>query len=614
MDPNECSELTGASHAAGGVAFPGGSRSIETIASISYISDTVVLGTRSGEVLVSRAINGSLAFDCYKFGMTTATVTSTRSDTEPGVLVTCDQKLAFLGVRTDDPGAAQRNPMFRVWPTHDSDSTPPVDFAVMVDVPAGKPDSGALLMISGTRLLIAELDLRPRPVHRRIPIEGTPVKMIYSPYWKCLVVAVNVGDKPTLLFINPDTGENIGRPVDKHKNPVEFISGLGRGGDRIYGLTEWEFKKSNHIWRFILVSTRDGRVIVVSPEKISERGPGHTLIRYSTRFHNKKMDINNDRPAYSILGYEEGLVYCIGQKIYWDILDTDSKKLRRVKEFELESPATSLRIVNGKIMALTVRDSIEIIDQQLGDDETMGLSHVDPKTRNAVHMIEVSGGHHAEGDPTAGIVLVADRDCGVGGLWVPWQIPQRDCETVFESELPVSIRRFRRGRTRPLWDQGGGISEPRFGRLASTIDDAEILGISLDGSLHHFTLLKKEAWRLLRFIQNIALTSEALYPFTHEEDVDFDEYVVEPRADRGLEMHVDGDMLRRCRERMALPRLITRPAHLLRFAELLDELVALDGGQKGLLVAEVRKDQAAGREKCFRLAYDVMDYFLRPAV
>ncbi|KAK4450700.1 mono-functional DNA-alkylating methyl methanesulfonate N-term-domain-containing protein [Podospora aff. communis PSN243] len=578
----------------------------EAISSIVSAWNSIFVGTRSGEVIKLSDVKEA---EYEKYGFTTVKITSgcSLSGAGPTLLITCDKNLVLLrnnGTESALFHSTRSRDKLRVWPFDESNPSamsPPVDYGITVDIPCGSSDITPILMVSGTKLLFAEVNEQPGPVHRHMPVNGTPTKVIYSHHLQCLVAAVNKGDKPTLMFVNPDTGEDLGRPIDKKKDcPLDFIPGLGKSGDRIFGLTEWEFKKDGNIWRYILVATRDGRMIVVSTGRGEAREDGPPTIRYWTQFQRK----GYDRPVYSVVGYDEGLIYCVGQTIHWDVLDATERKLKEVKTFALGSPATSLRISNGKLMALTSRDSLEIIDHSPGEGESTGQSHVDPKTRNAIHMIEVAGTQNEE--PLGGIVLVADRDCEVVGLWVPWHAPGRECEVIFEAELSTSIRRFRRGRTRPPWEYPQHC--PQYGRLVSTLDDAEVLGMSLDGSLQHFTLLNLDSWRLLRFIQNIALTNAELYPFTHTHQLidDYSDFDPEPRMTRGPEMQVDGDMLQRCLEKRALQRLLSWPAHEARFAEL---LAALDDGKH-----VAGRTMTESREELFDVAYDVLDYFLRPVL
>jgi hypothetical protein len=593
---------------------------VEGIESIISVGDTILLGTRSGEVITVKNAADAVSIDCEKFGTTAAKIScSYRADsTDPTILVCCDNSL--VSIRLDQHAsprgvAVEHKTKFRVWPVDASKLEavpPPVHYATAVDMPS-EDGITPLLVISGSRLLLAEMHEQPGPVHRSIPVDGMPNRIIYCQFTQCLVAAVNRPSGPTLMFINPDTGEDIGRPTDKNKEPQTCIAGLGKEGDRIMGLAEWNYRREGNVWNFILVTTTSGRLIVVTTEKVVSRdGGGSPIFRYWTRFRKEVKE-----PIYAVVGYDEGLIYCAGQTVYWEVLDTQEKRLKPLKSFSLGSPATSLRLSNGKLVALTSRDSLIVLDNLDTDEENTKLCHVDPWRRNGVDSIEVAAGPQLDSESnTSGIHLVADRERGVAGLWVPWQTPDRECEVVLEAELLSSIRKFRRGRTRPVWEQRP--RRPRYGRLPATADDAEVLGVALNGSLHQFTLLGVEAWRLLRFVQNLAVAAPELCPFFPlglarqqqqrgqndgggGRDAD-----PEPRLAYGLEMHVDGDILRRCLERRALEWLVVKQAHVARFIELLGEL---DGGQhtEGLAA---EGDHA----RYFRLAYDVLEYYLMPVL
>lgn len=538
-----------------------------------------------------------------KLGMTAVNLSCSygAGATDPTILVCCDNKLIFLGLNQHGScrDAARLKSVLRVLPVDASKldaMPPPVHFAAAVDMPS-EDGVTPILMISGSRLLLAELHREPSPVHRYIPVSGVPNRIIYSQSTQSLVVAATVtrDDKPTLLFVDPNTGDSVGQPTDKNKAPVDYISGLGKPGDRIMGLTEWNYRRDGKVWNFILVATRGGRLVVVSTQKTASRDSAPPAIRYWTR---SKEELKE--PIHSVVGYDEGVICCVGETIQWKVLDVRERALKPFKSFRLNSPATSLRISNGKLLALTSRESLVVLDHTEGDGPSARLLHEDAWTRKGVDLIEVAGPQTDE--PLAGIVLVADRDCGVAALWVPWQTPEKEFEVVLEAELPVSIRRFGRARTWASWELLH--RRPKYGRLAATVDDAEILGVSLNGSLHHFTVLSLEAWRFLRFIQNLALTSEELCPYRrlrgHRPIED-----VEPRADGGLEMQVDGGILQRCLDQRALERLITRPEHLSRFQELLRALDGVDS--TAALIAEEVPDRYY-----FELAYTVLRYYLRP--
>jgi hypothetical protein len=434
------------------------------------------------------------------------------------------------------------------------------------------------------------------------------------------VVAVNRQQKPTLVFLDPNTGEDLSRPTDKDDKDVEFISGLGYNEDRIYGLDEWEYKKDDRAWKFFLLSTRQGRLLVVSAKRPALLDATNTTeesaspkVRYWTRWKESK----SDEPIFSVLGLAKGILYCVGDTLHFDVLDVEQKKLKPMKSFVLNSPATSLRELNGKIAVLTSRDGLHIVDHTIDDDSSeMRLVHVDFGRRDLVHLIEAGitepegSGRADASTSTSTLVLVGDRECRVAGLSVPWKTPGRDCEAVFEAELPASIRKFRRGRTLPTW-LGRRRAVPQYGAMPDARDSGEILGMCLDGSLHHFTLLSREAWELLRFVQNIAAASPEMSPLgrtQHDADNRPAAEVQQPRVDNSFGMHIDGDLLQRCLDARALERLISRPDHLARLAELLDEI------DDGRWTADFEGGVGERREQCFQLVYDILEYYLAPVL
>ena len=477
----------------------------------------------------------------------------------------------------------------------------PVDYAIPFYIPsqADNHDVAQMVALSGSRVMFTDMKQTPGPVNRQIPVDGTPSRILYSQHLQCLVVAVAQRGKPTLVFLDPDTGKDRGRPVKQRKkgeygevtepkyDDVEHISRLGQEGDKVFGLIEWEYKKDGNAWRYIVVTTHNGELVIISTAFEADG-----RIRYWTRQHR-----SFDRPVYSVAGHSDGLIYCVGKTVYWNILDTSKGRLIEVASYDLGSPATSLQPLNGKVLALTHHDSIEIIDR-----EEAVVCHADPRTRPASHWIELAGSPPE--DPISAIILMADRECGLTGFFVPWQVPGRACDIVFEAELPSLIRTLRRGRTQPLWHQGPN-RDPKFGRLISTLDDAEILGMGLDGSLTHLTRLNEKAWRLLRFIQNLAYCSEEIYPYTFQPDYD-----PEPRLDRHFEMHVDGDVLQRCLDKQALGRLVVvgRGSYMPRLVELLE---GLDGG---VPVANLACDETGQvpADRYLELAYDIIEYFVAP--
>ncbi|EFX05596.1 thermotolerance protein [Grosmannia clavigera kw1407] len=600
-------------------------------------SMAIVFGTRGGDmVALTIGLAGSvLAANSEKLGRTATHVVSVEDpNLKTATLAVCDGRLSLMS--DFDARRASFRSMHTVWLEDASDTSKESPFvsaaSVLQKSLPGHQSKTQLTLTAKTRVLLVELHTQPRPVHRSLPVMGTPLKVIYSCMLDCLIVALKtLDDKPTLQFLDPDTGEDLSFPTDKYNEPVEFVSGLGKTGDHILGLDEWQYERNGDKWLFLLVSTKGGRLLVLSTVPVAKNQEGRRQkIRYWTRYKRSTAT----EPIYSVVGWNNNVFYCMGSTLYWDQLDVEDRRLRTQGTFELASSATSLRILNGRIVALTERDSVEIISMTGENPGEMTLHHADSESRTAVHMIEI-GDKTADGSG-ASAVLLSNRSCGVAGLFIPWQQPGRDCEVILEAELPASIRKLARGRTRPVWQQAR--RDVRYGLLPSTLDGAEILGMCIDGSLQHFTLLSIPIWRILRLIQNLAFTTPTLYPFLYEvPGPDFDE---EPEVDQSYGMQIDGDMLQRCLDKRALEELFSSASRTNRLFELLEQLdngrwtaaigkssegreedretePGMEDGEEGDCADEgdaKRKKKEEKKSSYLALLYDILEYYLAPVL
>lgn len=501
--------------------------------------------------------------------------------------------------------------MHYVWPTDSNDPSMPSptihSIAALQQNLSNNSDHMSLMILAGSRMLVADIRSQASHVPRSIPLGGTPSRIIFSQTLNCLVAALSKDDKPTLAFIDPESGSVISRSTDKDRNPVEFISGLGHAGDRIYCLHEWLYVKDGKTFPFILVTTKGGRLIIVSTEKNTnkrgEAGEGARLL-FWTRY--KKMLA---KPIYSVVGDAEGLVFCVDRTLHWDVLDLAEKKLKPMKEFELDSPATTLRVVNGKIHALTTMHSLEVIDHRAENNREMSLIHTDRLSRRTVHMIDVGDPDDSPGQWP--MTLLSDHSGGVTGVWVPRGLHNKELEVVLEGKLPSSVRRFARARSWPPW-LASERRKRRYGKMLSTADGAEIISVSLDGSMQHLTLLNLELWRFLCLVQNLAKRNSTINPLTNIEhavsDID-DDIELEPQPHQKA-MHIDGDLLDKCLQQRALETIVGTEDGMDLLCEYLD---SLEGGQCTEDFRD-RYDLSEQRDKMyFDLAYRVLEYLLAPA-
>ncbi|KAL7926328.1 mono-functional DNA-alkylating methyl methanesulfonate N-term domain-containing protein [Trichoderma austrokoningii] len=589
------------------------STELEALTSISVADQGtgeihLVLGTRCGSLITARVSDQSpddISWNSEAIGVARVDVfpSSIPFEEKSPTFACCDNGLLLLS------GFSPRSCKFTkkefIWLTDSNEPSmpsPPIHSIHKISQSlSGQKGHTSLLVLAGSRLLLADFSPHVGNVPRSIPVQGTPTKIIFSQMLNCLIVAMITDDKPTLVFIDPDTGAIISVPTDKDKNRAEYISGLGHSDDKIHGLHEWLYKKDGRVFPFIIVTTHRGRLIIVSTEKLSARSREgeNRQLRYWTRY---KKQLSG--PIFSIVGNEEGLLYCVGQTLHWETLDLAEKRLKPVKQFQLDSSATQLRIFKGKLFALTSEHSLEVIDYQ-SDEGTMELIHCDRVSRKTIHMIDV--GNPADGHGQWPLTLVSDQVGSIAGLWVPLGQRDREFEVVFEGVLGSSVRRFLRARVRPLWLADN--THRRYGTLPITHDDSDIIGVSLDGSVKQFTLLSLELWRFLIMVQTLAHVKNKMALFDKSainEKMDIMSLDLHPSP---RIMHIDGDLLKRCVKKHNLEASITSEDAFDLFCSRLD---ALEGGS----LTEEFKDTGKSdrREKYMELAYEILEFLSASAL
>lgn len=606
---------------------------LEAITSLVVVYESlektvIVGGTRGGYFLQLEMELAEQAkvtsFDFEKFGTLPLDVLPTSSSTatwQRSVFLCCDSAIVLLEDYDVEAtrGFRKRN---RVVPMDPGQETAEcLQVSSIAKVPDGSIAGMPVLVVAGSKLIVADLEPNPGIITRRIRLNrATPLRLVYSHLLRCLVVAAVADDKPTLIFLDPDTGEDLSLPTDRtRKNRVESVLGVGNKGDSINSLCEWLYKKDGKTFFFILVGTSSGKMLVISANR--EGG----MIIYYTRY---KRSISNS-PIYAACAEAEDMFFCAGTTVHWDKLDEVDRKLKSYATIGLVSAATALAVRGRKLYVLTQAHSLEVVDldmvEQKKDAFVAGEGMMEQRTRPATHMFDV--GNLANGFPSWPLTLLADRECGVVGAWVPEGGDGREFTIVLEAELPTSVRRFRRGHTRPPWWRSK-TTQPRYGRIASTVDDADVLGVCLDGSMQHFTLLSLETWGFLRLVQDALLRHDCDPIFDDPNDSHF--RLPEQSTSPKTQLHVDGDILQSILSNKRLEQLFGDDSNFELFKHYLDKLDDSRGpihagsaadteydstnDEAGKVGFEVSGDRDPTRARYLELGYDVLGYFLRPVL
>jgi hypothetical protein len=612
-----------------------------------FTSIVPVLDVPGNSVLIAGSRDGLLVTLNLGNGCEVASVSLERVGAVPAYVyeafdgsafVCCDASFTLIGdYQGGARGFAKKQSIWTVDANDSSKLAPSITSVVVLQESlSGSAANTPLLLLAMDHVLLAELQPEVGPVQRQMPLGMTPHKLLYSHILKCLVVgARTLDDRPTLKFIDPDTGDDLSLPLHGHaREPAEFISGLGKPGDRILCLEEWHIESKNKNFYFIVVATAGGpadggRVLIVSPQvERPANGDSRGRISFFTRHRIK----GPKEPVYAVATAGHKIQAAFHSELVYYKLNDIEKRLEQISTTQLDSEAWKLSVLPNSphTLALTKRDSLWVLEQVENERDGFEVRHVDPYTPHGLDMLEVAGAwppppQSAQSpEPPPSIVLMTDQECGLNGLWIPWDSPDRDCEVLFETDLPSTVRRLRLGRTLPSWSRSarGRHGNKRFGLLAASANDGEVLGMGIDGSLQHFTLLDPGAWRFLRFLQNVSETSAELYPFTYmqfesaEDEEAFDPRPLSPSASASntretLERQVDGDLMQRILDRRVLERLVwSRGEWVEYFMEYLD---GVDGGRWTASFQGLVSEEERGRAY-LRLAYEVLEYFLVPVI
>ncbi|TGJ87425.1 hypothetical protein E0Z10_g1393 [Xylaria hypoxylon] len=562
------------------------SAAINAVTSFVCLGDEkIIAGMRNGDVLSIHSIGSCLSSPEFTvtrtnhFGASPSHVfTGPAFDTGPSSLVCNDAGLAIMKESDGEPSRGCFESIFRVWLTDANEPHSPSPTITSVIGLHEIPDYGSSTwaMVAGAHIFITELQPHPAPVPRYMPVGGTPLGILHSERLDALVTVVVKSGIPSLHFFDPMTGADLSHPIRKTPDQddekyvdVDFITYLGNSDTKITSLLNWRYKHNGNVYEWFVILLRSGysqgRLLVVSAEQeaaVTDTGTPRR-IRFWTQF-NRKM---KDGPPRSGTTDDNGLFLNTDKTVEYHVIE--DKKFTTAMRYDLPSPATCLEVIDGHLHVLTTHHSLIILDYTSDTalkNQRMVPIHTDEVARNGLHSIDVELSRGTK--ERQRLLLVSDPMCGVYGLWSPGRnLHASGLQLIFQVNLAVSIRRFIHGYTRPRWTR----DQPRYGHLQGWSNRHNILGLAMDGSLTQFSILHEDAWRLLRYIQNLAMASKeiCLIPrgYDSTDDLHLDQNLIGKTR-----MHVDGDILQRCLEKKVLDRIVSTPQQLVQLQALLRPL------------------------------------------
>ena len=418
--------------------------------------------------------------------------------------------------------------------------------------------AGLLFCIDGNQLQTISLDrtLSPEMVPRRLPIGGTPVRVIYSAYLQKLIVLYNKlpiltrastqsrRDRntphkrallPRIAFRDPNSKANpqLGPDamdvesdlqLNENDHNDDIMDAERKPSERFIGITEWfPFLdgKSYHLLVIHTILTRAekqiGRLLFFAVSPGTGEIPKLTM--------KKRLEV--DGPVFSVAVHPDGksLVYSSGSKLCIQSLESAPAgiKWQSLVIAEMRSPARHITIAEPLIYVSSTRESLTVYSYEPGK---LVYQYGDQCAREGLHHIHI---------PEHSLLFASDMNNTVVGLCQP---PERRIDnamsTVFEAALTSSITRLKR------------IAKPPWSRdISPEANNELIIGVTADGTIIQLDIVTK-GFRVFKFIQNMAERNPITCPFAgimpHKKQL-------EPRADRPHRMHVNGDILKRVLER-----------------------------------------------------------------
>ncbi|KAL8807738.1 MAG: hypothetical protein Q9182_000549 [Xanthomendoza sp. 2 TL-2023] len=399
--------------------------------------------------------------------------------------------------------------------------------------------AGSLFYLAGSSLVLADISSSPMTemVPRRLPLVGTPTTILYSERLNSLVVlyttvAIDTTGRsaakrdrperralhPAVAIIKPET--ELLRPKQDGKDILNVLDATEvLLGENFLGLMEWfptdGFKK----YHLIVVHTQveqsrsqDARSRLLFFKPIV-KDVGEISLK-------PKIRLEHGAEIKAVASYgDSSLIYGCGDDIVLRMLDMNSKKkFKPMVKLTLRSPAIHISVDGTDIHVSTESHGHHVISVE---DNRLIPKWADRTSRTGAHHLVI---------PHTSLVMVVDLECRVSGLWQPTK-PQLDrtAPLLFEAVLPRSITRLCR-ITRPYWQN----------KHSKLIQVEGIIGTCEDGTIYQLSVLNEVSWRLLAFIQDMAMREPKICPYPSPRG---HKPRIEALSVKERNLHIDGDIL-----------------------------------------------------------------------
>jgi len=335
-------------------------------------------------------------------------------------------------------------------------------------------------------------------IRREAPVDGTPQRLTYSDELQALIVGyvkVEVDEVQKkryalshIYITMPDTLNNETIKAEEGASQQNLLSlpWSSKTGERLTDILEWKWPKKRTslmlvaAFRYTDTSGQD-KGLIKYIKIVTEMTEGRKNYRLSVVHESRER-----HAVYAICQYKENtLIYGCGDRLRMRTFDWKEKRFSKGTLFRLPSPA--VYITAGQYLYVTTSShSVQILDIQ-GEEELKAVGQ-DLEARQGISHLVLE---------KAGRILVTTKDSYVTILSIDMatgMIQQSSGKDEYRIDLPCSITRLVRSDIRMSW----------CNRDNPGILEQDIYGTAADGSLWSFSLISKEASRLLHILQRVS--------------------------------------------------------------------------------------------------------------
>lgn len=359
----------------------------------------------------------------------------------------------------------------------------------IVPVEAGDAiGSKDLMCTSGQHLMFGNFDMQAKPLPLRLPVPGTPFRTLYSRQFQRLFVAstiVKVQEQPTpkrfllsaIFVVEKKASKQDGDEKLERLEP-SFVCAPG---ERITSLVEWFYQNDEDIHYSLIATTINTDHAGQQTGRIKLLKVKHDATTCQTRILLTR-DCEESKAVYALCQLSnDSLIYCCGDEIKMRTYLIETGTFAKKHLLRTNSPGTFISARDNLVQVTMSNGPLSIY--RYANEKLTPIAQ-DDQARNGLCHLRV-----------AGFVLGTDMSKSLFGIAAAENNEQLDypTPTIFESVLSQSITRLCLAHIRPLWKS----------KALAVILERDILGTASDGSLYSFSILHEDAWRLLRFVQNI---------------------------------------------------------------------------------------------------------------